>query len=116
MFADPQSVTYNSVAKSLIRVKTAETRSEYKTADDEFTFVISHQQSGTRTRRMIRLDRTVIAADPLTATNASKRLGAYIVIDEPDFGFTDTEIGYLVAALSGWATSGNVADVCEAQH
>lgn len=115
-FSDPQSVTINAVPISLARVSSNDTRSIYQNADGTVKMTISHQISGKRRRRMVRLDQTVIAADPLTAENAEMTLSFYWVIDEPQFGFTDTEIGYLTAALIAWSTAGNVADVCEAQH
>jgi hypothetical protein len=31
----------------------------------------------------------------------------YFVIDEPKFGFTDTEVGYYIDALKAWLTSTN---------
>lgn len=58
---------------------------------------------------MVRLDQTVIAADPLTSENSSQKAGVYLVVDEPDFGFTDTELGYLITALKDFLSSGAVA-------
>lgn len=109
MFTDPQSVTVNSVAKSMPRVANGQSDATYRTADEVFQMRISHQMSKGRKRRMVRLDQTVIAADPLSAENSSQRAGIYLVIDEPTFGFSDTELGYLVNALSAWFTAGNIA-------
>jgi hypothetical protein len=60
---------------------------------------------------MIRLDQTVIAADPLTAINSSQKLGVYLVIDEPSFGFVDADVDNLVDALVGWLITANIAKV-----
>ncbi len=106
-FADPQSVTVNAVAKSMPRIMTGSTDSTYRTADGVFQMRISHQYTKSRSRRMVRLDQTVVAADPLTAVNSSQSAGVYIVIDEPKFGFDDTTLGYMVEALKGWLTSAN---------
>jgi hypothetical protein len=116
MFSDPQTITVNAVAKVCARVKSDGTRSEYVSPDEGFKFVISHQESGDRTRRMIRCDQRVVAADPLTSVNEYKSLGVYLVIDEPEYGFTDAEIDYVVQALAVWLSTANVTDVCESQH
>lgn len=114
-FTDPQSITVNTVTKSMPRIKSDGTKSIYKTADEEFQFTISHQESKSRTRRMVRVDQRKVAADPLTSVNEYKTAGVYVVIDEPEYGFTDTELGYIVAALTAWLTAGNVAKVCASE-
>lgn len=111
-FADPQSITVNAVAKSLVRIKSDGFKSIYRTADEEFTFTISHQESKSRTRRMARFDQRKVAADPLTAVNEYKTASFYVVIDEPEYGFSDAEIDYLVQGLKTWLSSGNVAKIC----
>lgn len=116
MLTDPQTVTINTVEKTLNRISSTGTQSTYSKDDETVKLIVSHQESKGRTRHMIRLDETVVAADPLTAVNASKKLGAYLVIDEPDFGFTDAEIDYVVQALVGWMTSANVLKVLSLQH
>lgn len=109
MFADPQSVTVNTVAKSMPKIKQGATDATYRTADETFQLRISHQTTKSRTRRMVRLDQTVIAADPLSAVNTSQSAGVYLVIDEPKFGFDDATLDYMVDALVGWLTAGNIA-------
>lgn len=109
MFSDPQSVTVNSVAKSMPRIRSGNTDSTYRTADEEFEFRVSHQTTKSRTRRMVRLNQTKIAADPLTAVNSSQTAGVYIVVDEPKYGFSDAELDYLVDALTAWLSAGNIA-------
>lgn len=108
-FTDPQSVTINSVAKTMPRIKYGTTDSTYRTADECFQLRISHQITKSRTRRMVRLDQTVIAADPLTAINSSQSASVYLVIDEPKFGFDDATLDYMVDGLVAWLSSGNIA-------
>lgn len=115
-FSDPQSITVNAIAKSMPRVKSDGYRSEYKKDDETFKMTISHQESKNRTRRMIRVDQRVVAADPLTAVNEYKSLGVYLVIDEPEYGFSDAEINYVVQALTAWLTQANVLKVCANEH
>lgn len=115
-FSDPQSITVNSVAKSMPRISTEGSRSVYQKAEEDFKMTISHQVARDRTRRMVRVDQRVVATDPLTSTSEYKTLGVYFVIDEPEYGFTDTEIDYLVQALKTWASTANVLKVLGAEH
>lgn len=115
-FTDPQSITVNAVAQSLPRIKSDGYRSEYMKADEEFKLTISHSESKDRTRRMVRVDQRVVAANPLTSVNEYKSLGVYLVIDEPEYGFSDTEIDYVVQALATWLSTANVTKVCANEH
>jgi len=110
-FSDPQSITVNSVAKSMPRVKIEGSSAEYAMADETFRMRISHQEAKNRTRRMIRVDQRVVAADPLTTVNEYKTLGVYLVIDEPEYGFADADIDYVVQALKTWASTANILKV-----
>lgn len=112
MFSDPQSVTINAVPVSLPRISVGDGKATYKSADGTVEMRISHVLTNkNRNRHMVRLNKTVIAADPLTAENSSCEAGVYIVIDEPQFGFDDTNLDYQVDALIAWLTSGNIAKV-----
>lgn len=115
--ADPQTITINAVAKTLNRVRSDGMRSIYATDNEEFQFIVSHQESAKgRTRRMVRVNQRVVAADPLTSINEYKDLGVYLVIDEPEYGFTDADIDYVVDGLVGWLTAANIAKVLGNQH
>lgn len=114
-FTDPQSITINAVAKQLDRVKSEGYKSEYAMSDETFKMIISHQESKGRTRRMVRVDQRVVAANPLTSVSEYKTLGVYLVIDEPEYGFTDTEIDYVVQGLKTWLSTANVLKVCGTQ-
>lgn len=109
MFTDPQTVTINAVAKSMPRIKSGVSDSTYRTADEQFALRISHQVAKNRTRRMVRVDQTIIAADPLTAVNSSQSASVYLVVDEPKFGFDDTTLDYMVDGLVAWLTPANIA-------
>lgn len=110
-FTDPQSVTINAVPVSLPRVQIGSSDCTYRSADSTVSLRISHQTAKDRVRRMVRLDQTIIAADPLTAENDYQKAGVYIVIDEPSVGFTDTQLDYLVDALIAWFSTANIAKV-----
>lgn len=101
-FADPQTITVNSVAKVCNRVETIAGKSVYMTADGEYKLTISSVESKKRTRRLARVDVRVVAADPISAVNASKTVSVYIVVDEPDFGFDDTALTNIVTGFKTW--------------
>lgn len=116
-FTDPQSVTINSQAISMPRVESAGSKSIYRDATSEHTFTISHQKTGKkRVRHAVRIDSRSIVADPLTSVNDYEELSTYLVIDEPEYGFTDTEIQLVLTGFLAWFTSGNVAKVLGNEH
>jgi len=110
LFSDPQSVTVNAVPISLPRISSAGTSSSYRSSDTTEMLTISSTESK-RNRRTVRLDFNKIAADPITAVNAKFSASAYLVIDTPTSGFTNTEVGYQVAALVAYLTTTNVNKV-----
>lgn len=110
-FADPQSVTINATPHSLPRVGIGSSEAIYRKADGTVQLRISHQTSKKRVRRMVRLDQTIVAADPLTAENDYQKAGVYLVIDEPEVGFTDEQVDYLADALIAYMTPANIAKV-----
>jgi hypothetical protein len=109
MFADPQSVTINSVAKSMPRVETNGRRTIYRGADGVWTLTISHQEANKRVRTMTRLDQIAIVPDPLTSVNDYETLSTYNVIDRPQVGFTTTQVQQQVAGLNAWQDATAVA-------
>lgn len=115
-FTDPQTITINTVGNSCARVKSDGTRTEYAKSDGELKFTISHQDTKSRYRRMMRLDQRVVAENPLTAENEYKNLAVYMVIDQPEYGFDAADIDYLVQALSDWLTTANVLKVLGGEH
>lgn len=110
-FTDPQSVTFDSISKSLNRIATTGSKSVYKTSDGEFMLTISHTDATNRVRRMVRLDRTIIAEEPLTGNNAYAKGSVYVVVEDPQFGMDDSALLKLIAAFTAWFTAGNQAKV-----
>lgn len=110
MLADPQSITVNSVAKSLPAVERARLKSEYRESGNEHELLIQTTE-GKRDRSMIKINHTSTAADPLTAETAEVSMSAYLVIDRPKWGFSNTEIDYIVQALCDWSTTSNITAV-----
>lgn len=116
MFTDPQSVTIDGVANSLPRVNTQATKSIYKTADGSLQLTLSHQASKGRTRRMMRLDKVVVAADPLSAVNSYQTAAVYLVSDSPDVGFSIDNIDDIVQGFKTWLSTANVSKVLGGEH
>jgi hypothetical protein len=115
MFADPQTITVNGVAKTLNRVSTNGRQSVYKTDDELYTFTITHNDTGkgsaARTNRTAQLDVRTVAANPLTSVNEFKNATIKIIVNEPEFGFDDTTLNQNVQGLLAWATSSSGANV-----
>lgn len=110
MFTDPQSVTIAGQAKSMPKISAGDGNSTFRTADETVQMRISHRTSKGRTRRMVRLDQTVIAADPLTAEQDYQTAGVYFVIDEPKVGFSDQSLIDILTALVAWASASTYAN------
>lgn len=112
MFADPQSITVASVAKSLPAVARNGNDSQYRMDDGSYKLTVSHQYKAERNRFSVRIDAQKIAADPLTsANNRLYTASTYLVIDGPTVGYTNAELKDLAVALSSWATSANLLKV-----
>lgn len=99
MLADPQSVTINAVAKSLPLTNATDRSRRYRTSDGEFALDVKQDVSAKRFRREYRVTQTKVAADPLSAVNTEISASVYIVVDEPRWGFSDTELGYIIAGI-----------------
>lgn len=115
-FTDPQSVTIDAVPFSMPRVETGVSKSLYSEATEALKMTISHQESKGRTRRMVRLDKRVVAADPLTAVNVYQTLGVYLVIDQPEFGFSIDNIDDVIQGFKTWLSTANVSKVAGGEH
>ncbi len=110
-FSDPQSITINSVANSLPRVSSGVNSGDFQSNDGAIHLTISHSY-GKRTRRVIRVDQKKLSSDPYVPANfKDTRLGAYLVIDQPLTGFTNTEVKYLVDGLTAYLTAASGANV-----
>lgn len=65
---------------------------------------------------MIRLDKRVVAADPLTAVNAYQTVGVYLVVDQPEYGFSIDNIDDIVQGFKTWLSTANVSKVLGGEH
>lgn len=110
MFADPQSVTYATVAKSLAAIGRGPDNSVYQLNDTGVTYnlQLSHQFAK-RNRAVARLARTSSVSDPLVpANNVIASMTATLTVDFPTFGLTATDAQNIAKALRDWATDANI--------
>jgi len=111
MFADPQSVTYATVAKPLPAVGRGSDSSSYKLNDSGtvYALLLSHQFKPRRTRAVARLQRDAFASDPIVPTqNLLASMTATLTVDFPTTGLTAADAQNLANCLIAWATSANV--------
>lgn len=101
MFADPQSITVNSVAQSLARIGSPapSTLGSFRTADGVYAFSVHQNSTKARFRREIRLTKTAIAVDPISAENKAVSASIIFAVDEPRWGFTDADLKYMIDGL-----------------
>jgi len=110
-YADPQSLTINSVANSLPRISSGPNSGTFSKDDGTVKLTVSHQY-GKRTRRQVRVDFRKVAADPLaTGYNKEYSMSTYFVIDHPPVGFTNTEAKQIVDALTAYLAASTGANV-----
>lgn len=108
-FSDPQSITINAIAKSLVRINQDGYSSEYFLRETlgEITMKLrntSFQRDGqTIDRHNVEITQTIYA----TATVPSITRKAYSVI-ENSRSDTPGDAVFLALALAGWSTSGNL--------
>ncbi|DAD52157.1 coat protein [ssRNA phage Esthiorhiza.2_19] len=110
MFSDPVSITYATVAKSLARIGSTDTQSEYKLNDSGVVYdlILSHQFAK-RNRAVARLRRDAAVSDPIIPTqNILASMTASITVDFPTAGYTAADAQNLANALIAWATSANI--------
>jgi len=90
-FADPQSIKIGSTTYSLPRISTGGMSSEYANEDGSVSLKISTTK-GRRRRQVIRLDQTKITDDTFDdSRNISVGESVYLVVDRPEYGFTNAQ-------------------------
>jgi len=102
MFADPQTVTVNGVAIPLPRTPTTNSGriGEFSSNDGNTVLAVRQDKTSNRFRREFRLTSRKVTADPISAVNKEVSASIIIAIDEPRFGFSDTELAYLYTGLT----------------
>lgn len=112
MFADPQTLTVNSVAKTLAAISRQGTASIYQTADGVYRFRVSHDIQAKKERHLVEVIRREIAADPYSEVQLDAQLKVQLVIENPTRSLiSDTEITYVINAFCTWLTASSSAAV-----
>jgi hypothetical protein len=110
MFADPQSVTVNAVAKSLPRTGSSDSSGTFKTADGLYSLSIKHSTTKQRVNHNAQLRNDVITSSVyFPDQNVPVSASASISINAPIAGLDAATIGYIANAIVAWATPTNVA-------
>ncbi len=103
--SDPQSVTISGTAISLPSISHDPNKTTYQSSDGVVQETVSHQY-GKRNRRVLRIDHSKIAADPLTSANVKYSASFYLVGDLPPVGYTVAEAK---AVIDGFIAQLNAA-------
>ncbi len=112
-FADPQTITVGGTAASLPRTSSEGHAGEFTKDDGTVALRVSHQ-NGKRTRRLIRLDHSKVAADPfLAGTNVKFSMSVQLVVDTPTVGYTIAEQKQIVDALVAYLAASTGARVTQ---
>lgn len=110
-FADPQSITINSVTTSLPRVSSGVNQGGFLSNDGTIAFKVSHSY-GKRIRRSVRVDVAKIAPDPLiSANNIRYSASVFLVVDQPITGFTVTELQQILTGFRAQLAASSDADI-----
>lgn len=114
MFTEPIPITVNVTTSNLPRVQVGSvlnnTPSIYRTSDELLIFTINNQKTrANRHRHTARLDQRKVVTDPVNSTTDFDSISVSVVIDRPEYGWSATEVDYVVAALKTWLTTANVA-------
>jgi hypothetical protein len=109
MYSDPQSVTVSGTAYPLARVgtKTPERLGQFNSADEQFILTTRQDKTTNRFRREVRLTQAKVAADPISATNKEVTASVMIVVDEPRWGFSNTELAAMTTSIMTWLSAAN---------
>lgn len=109
--ADPQSVTISGQATSLPRAGLSMEAGAFRDSTGQVTLSVQHQ-SNRRTRHLVKLQKSIIAADPLVPTvNQNVQFSAHLVLDMPKTGVPVADVVALGNALVAWATPTNLTKV-----
>lgn len=112
-FADPQTITINAVAQTLPRVSSGVNAGAFKKDDGTVSLSVTHAY-GKRTRRVLRVDHSKIAADPLiSAQNIKYSMGVQLIIDTPVTGYTVTEAKQIADALVAYLSASSGARITQ---
>lgn len=108
-FVDPQSVTIDGTAVSLVRTGLTLDQGDFRAANGNTELAIAHTR-GRRNRHLVKLSVSSIVSDPLVPANMIPvSYSAHLVIDGPLQGVTNDQLQKLATGLVAWATPANLS-------
>jgi len=111
MLVDPVTVTAASPTPQLVLsiVKQDGYGSERKDAANGYTVITNHAyQKGGGDKHYLQMQKTVIAADPLTGVSRKQTASVSLTMVRPAFGFTDADFVALAKALTDYRDDSEV--------
>lgn len=113
MFADPQSITVNAIAQSLARTSMGTNAGAFSKDDGTHRLTLSHNL-GKFNQRLIRLDRRLTVADPLTTGNFYETSDSvWLVSRTPQSGVSLASQKQLVDGFLAFLTASSGAKVTQ---
>jgi hypothetical protein len=108
--ADPQTVNIGGVV-SLPQITQAPTQTVYQSDNGQIKLSVSQQIGKDAISTQVRVDKTVIAADPVSSLNKSLTGSVWFVFKFPikNFGFTEADKIAIYTGLAGQLTAGTNA-------
>jgi len=117
MLTDPQSVTINTVATDLVKIKDAGLETTYSNSDQTLQLVVTHSTAKNgRVRTLCKLTQRKIVTNPLDSTNDYDTTTVSVQIDRPGYGWTKEQVDYVVAGLKGWLSQAVVFKLFGLEH
>jgi hypothetical protein len=109
--ADPQSVTYATVATDLPRIGQGLMEGKFRSADSEFNLTVTHT-ANSRYRHSVQLRMDDITSNPLIPDqNIATFATVGLTINAPKNGYTNAQVVDLANALVDWLTPTIVAQL-----
>lgn len=113
-FTDPQSVTISGTAISLPRTSTDVNAGVFTAADGTTDLSVSHQTSGRRSTRRMRLHVSKIASDPFVVNaNIPVDMSVSLVVNVGKQGYTIAEQKAVVDAFLAYLTASTGAKISQ---
>lgn len=106
--ADPQSITYATVATSLPRTGQSMAEGKFADVDRKFQLQVTHTNSS-RFRHSVQLRLDDVVSNPLVPDqNVATFATVGLTINAPRNGLSNTQVTDLAKALVAWATAANL--------
>lgn len=117
MFTDPITITLNGVVHTLNKIDSMGRRSVYTTGDQNLRCEISHQPlKNGRVRSLVKIVQRKSVLDPISQKTDYDTTGVNITLDRPEYGWTPTELNYLVQGGFAFLSAAHVTKLIEQQH